>query len=941
MSELSQETHQNPRTPIFIKTPEQWDKVVNPSKGLIVYIDDMFGASNLDICLIDKWKGQLDTIHSSAKRGNVFVILGLRETIIEKAMELCDHHSLFDHDCEINLSSEYAPSKEEKEAILEAFLTNNKFKASDLKGEHFEEYATKYGQDAIYKMPDWMKMEIVDSKPFYGYPLTCFQFFSRKYFFELGPSYFHRPNEKLFASIEGIRRSENLQRRVSYCVLAYVLLNDNINPYHVDNVIFESVYSNFRISKPTDIDIKDAITGLKGLFLSETVQKETYTFSHETVREAVLLSFGQVAPEAMMKFCSKNIIHELIRTQAYVSRKHEIVLKIPKRCYGDMARRLLEYEGTEDVALESAFVADHVVSHPGSDDQEFVPYLFNSKTEERKWILDHLLYKLQTNDYRGHQALLNQMLETYGPHLGNPRSGDNVKEAVTLMDCSANYPCQTSLTSFLNTLGGYDSTFFNSASINIFSSLMQKVGEGLAEDELLMGETFKGGNTSTNRQSHKSNNTDEQNQPNVDVLYQRENKSNANTTNVPYSEIQLTQDKPFKFSVKDIKKFLLESIMGFTVDKMLCLVKYILAHENLHDLITSDYTIFDAKMTLLHCCVLHGWDEVVNALLEIHQPTKLENNMSCAHLAAYSGRHSLLKTFVDLGQDIREKTRLGHSIIQSTLFGLRYSGNKVLRPFYNLTEQSDMEILFPGGDQYVEVFQYILQMNESEIQRDTGVTLDNFGNDIAFYLIIHNFRHILDLILKYNGDILFHRSNSYLCTTLHVAVYLGRRELVRKLFDAGMRPFENDLPLLEVCNFGESYCDTEMVYSLFEIKPKKNSEKQATISSINVSTDQVQSEKVIENTSEVKDTNQSEQDTTSSIANLTYRENEQSNRSKCSDNESEYSDLGEFKTGWNKGDGNEFPSILLELVENVSIKFGSVEDYRVTKAIISSKRDCK
>ncbi|XP_062582726.1 uncharacterized protein LOC134244475 [Saccostrea cucullata] len=397
MCEMSNPSLSSTYTPVLIKSPEQWDKVINPTHQYLVYLDDVFGSSNLDPGAIQKWKNQLDIIFSSAKTGKIYVLIGLRRNVLNEA-KMHVIHEILDEENIVDLSLEENLTKQDKSKIIEAYECNCNFKASELCGERFAYYSEKNGLNAIYKLSLKEKEKIHFTDSYYGFPLTCFQFFTRPDFFQLGPSYFQRPDKNIFKAIETMRQGKcgNISDKVKYSVLCYTFINGSVETNIVSETLLKTISGKLHIFNITEVDLKDAINDLNGIFLSKSSTEHFYKFSHETILEAVMVSFGQLAPDIVINHCSRRKLHELIRTENYEPKPCEVILKIPRRHYEDLAQRLLRGDDGDGKEIDIIpFVAIDILLHSGCQDPEFVSILCNWEMTERLFSLFH--YLLFTN----------------------------------------------------------------------------------------------------------------------------------------------------------------------------------------------------------------------------------------------------------------------------------------------------------------------------------------------------------------------------------------------------------------------------------------------------------------------------------------------------------------------------------------------------------------
>jgi hypothetical protein len=907
LCEMSDESSESPYIPVLVKYPEEWNKAINPKYRYVVYIDDFLGYTNLDVGAVEKWRNQLDVIFSCAKTGDVVTMLGMRQNVLEEARKFCVHEILQEERC-IDFSTKYTMTEVEKEGMLKAFEEHYTYKASDLSGDNFTEFAHKNGKDAIYTLTNWDKRIMKSANPYYGFPLTCYQFFSRREFFQLGASFFKHPNEKLLSAIESMRKSKLLSEKMKYCVLTYVFLLGHIDTKNLLENVLKDVFEKLRISEDiNDADISDAIEDLVGVYLSETPEVEVYKFSHETVLESVLISFGKLAPEIVIKQCRKWQLDELIRTQNYEARPGEVVLKIPRKYYGDLAQKLLHgedpirekvAEGVEMLRGEDPIqnlqkagvivrqVAMDILRHPLSDDREFVSVLLGCDTSERMSLILSELWKTMryTNIENEKQIiLLCELLDRYGPH--------TVPEIRMTHDSSH---------------GSVETT--EPVSEEPGTSTQQSGVFGLMTQMLSMLLTS-------------------QTPPTIPVMQ------------VPMEHVpeEVPQKPLFVISSEELKQFLFLNFSNATCKhSLLSIMKYIRKFSSMHYLLT-DHGAGPLGLSLLHCCVLHGWEDMVDLILEFHTPTKTEwKRWSCSHLAAFAGRLSLLEKFVGLSQDFTEKTGDGYSLLQTAILGLRCGPGAVHYPSSSADTGFQFQLLlaFPEVSEFRKVITYLLQ-NGGHIDRNVAEPVDNYGNNIVHYLAIHDYKDMLNLFLDLHKDIVFHRGNTELPTTLHVAVYMGRPELVKALWEAGVRPRDSDLTLQETLDTGERLCGKRVGYTIFEknIVQNQNDDFDGVMANIMEkwgTTNVNDTEAMVKLNSEVMEVFKNMKD----LFKQEMEGNEQSSSAKSL--QDSLQDSPTFY--WNDGE-TDIPDVKLKPVKNLSVLFGSINDFKEIRDYLKSAQN--
>ncbi|XP_048749692.2 uncharacterized protein LOC125661662 isoform X2 [Ostrea edulis] len=880
MCEMSGDSLESPYIPVLVKYPEEWNKAINPKHRYVVYIDDFLGYTNLDVGAVEKWKNQLDVIFSCAKTGNVVTMLGMRQNVLEEARKFCVHEILQEEKC-IDFSSKYTITEEEKEYMLRAFEEHYTFKASDLCGENFTEFARKNGEDAIYTLTDHDRRVMKSANPYFGFPLTCCQFFSRREFFQLGTSYFKHPNEKLLSAIESMRKSKLLPEKMKYCVLTYVFLLGNIDTKNLREDVFKDVFEKVRISEDiNDADISDAIEDLVGVYLSaETTKTEVYKFSHETVLESVLISFGKLAPEIVIKQCRKWQLDELIRTQNYEPKPGEVVLKIARRYYGDLAQKLLHEDPAYNLLQAGEgvmMVAMDILRHPLSDDVEFVSVLLGSDASEKmSEILSEIWKMLRYSDKENDRQdiLLCELLDRYGPHTdpGVQVTHDSNHGNVETTEPLSEEPGTSTQPSGV---------------IGLFKTQMTQMLSMLL------------------------------------TTSQTQTPPTAPIPQVPIEQVEVPQKPIFVISVEEFKEFLFLNFSNGTGKcYLLSIMKYFRKFSSLHYLLT-DHGVGPLGLSLLHCCVLHGWEDLVDLILEFHTPTKTKWKFwSCSHLAAYAGRLSLLEKFVRLGQDLSERTGDGYSVLQTAILGLRCGPGAVYYPSSSIDTGFQFQLLlpFPELADFTKVITFLLQSGE-HIDRNVADPVDNFGNNIVHYLAIHDYKDILNLFLDLNKDIVFHRGNTELPTTLHVAVYLGRPELVKALWEAGVRPRDSDLSLQDTLDSGEKLCGKRVAYTIFQKDSGHNENDDFAAGMANI----LERWETSNDAETMSKLNSEVMEIFNSMKDLS----KQDEKSEKNEQKSIVEDLQDSPTFcWSDGE-TDIPSIKLKTIKNLSVTFGSINDFK-------------
>lgn len=386
---------------VMIQSPDEWQRYIDPDEELIVYIDDCFGSTYFDSEAAARWKSSLDLIYASAKSGNVFVLIGLQRIILEKIRETSFGHKLLSDEFVVDTSCLRESEKRDMIDAYEKSYINRKTRKMQSSVKAFK-------QSSQNVLSEKNKSKIIASRTTNGFPLACCLYFKREQF-HLGYKFFSRPGEELLKEIETMQKTKQL----TYIVLAYVLINGKIIPYDLDKKLLSVIRTKLRHPQEnvSEVDILDAVHELTKPYLEKVSSTGEYVFSHTAVLDNVLLSFGQVAPEIVLKRCSRRCLYELIRTSKTVN--NDMELPIPSNCFHLLAERLFQVYSSKKGSIENDLnIAIGIVWHPATNDAEFVDVMLRLKQlRDNTNLLGKLWYVIPGSNA---SVMLDKMLEMYG-----------------------------------------------------------------------------------------------------------------------------------------------------------------------------------------------------------------------------------------------------------------------------------------------------------------------------------------------------------------------------------------------------------------------------------------------------------------------------------------------------------------------------------------------
>ncbi|XP_076108967.1 uncharacterized protein LOC143076956 [Mytilus galloprovincialis] len=357
---------------------------------VVLLLDDIFGETN---CIYNGEKDTpiLDKIYAYVCKGNIKVIITIRDTVKRQCQEMFESHRLFKFDF-IDLSSgKYVLSRGEKLTFLTKYMKI--VRQSDyIKSKGFVD---RNGH-LILKSNE--VSNISRGNPVKGFPLVVYQFVHNDKYFKLGSNFFDRPTEAMLEEMNAIRRKgedqSNDKRRcmIQYAVMVYTAINENrINPddnscgTEISKVI-NAIYGGTTEMKKRHI--LDAVKDLKGSYLVNIPNQRSYKLHHPTLQESVILSFAQIDEKNIDKIIpliSWSFFLKMVKPKSYTEKEGEVVLRVPINSYKLLADRLVDFYMPKS-------------SHYGID--QFIPSLCNTEIfqEENCLLLPCLLEALQKED---------------------------------------------------------------------------------------------------------------------------------------------------------------------------------------------------------------------------------------------------------------------------------------------------------------------------------------------------------------------------------------------------------------------------------------------------------------------------------------------------------------------------------------------------------------
>ncbi|CAG2210464.1 unnamed protein product [Mytilus edulis] len=136
----------------------------------------------------------------------------------------------------------------------------------------------------------------------------------------------------------------NINDRLSFVILVYILLNDNClvrNKVNLERIraIDYSCYGTGSMLHNIS-SIWDIIDDLNGVYLKYNAESANYEYKHKNILQCVLLSFGKIATEKVIPLLNISFIENIVKLENYNAKEEEVCLIVPQRLYQCLAHRL-------------------------------------------------------------------------------------------------------------------------------------------------------------------------------------------------------------------------------------------------------------------------------------------------------------------------------------------------------------------------------------------------------------------------------------------------------------------------------------------------------------------------------------------------------------------------------------------------------------------------
>lgn len=304
-------------TVLVLSDPGMLEQTIDPSRQIAYFVDDAFGTPTLSKRAVEIWLSLYEKLESLVSGQKMALVLATRKLVLMKAKE--------------KGMGRYCHRYEK--AIID--LTNPNFCLTDTE----KRIMIANHCQGLGLFP----LQLTRNLSFYspGFPLMC-KLYANNPRLRKNTTFFHNPLVVLQKDISDLL----LNDQIGFCVLVLIVLYDGRLPVEcldvdeedsVDKQKLDVVVKSYGLDESTALaKMERSVSILKGVYIEE--QDDTYVFLHDSIFDAVCLTFGQKHPKEIMKIASSNFIEQRIRTESTVSTEGKdeldvIVLKKAKLKY--------------------------------------------------------------------------------------------------------------------------------------------------------------------------------------------------------------------------------------------------------------------------------------------------------------------------------------------------------------------------------------------------------------------------------------------------------------------------------------------------------------------------------------------------------------------------------------------------------------------------------
>ncbi|XP_053385558.1 uncharacterized protein LOC128550463 [Mercenaria mercenaria] len=338
---------------VNLSTPSDW-RNVNVTEHIVIIIDDIFGASVLDVNEFRRWHKVLTEIETAVQtKGNkLHIIVTSRNYILNEALQRMYCPTFFTDENTVKLSSEQL-SYSEKKDILECHL--------NMEGR-------ECSKEFVQKCVQCRKESAAESQSFpIGFPECARLFCQRKDLYQKGHKFFQQPLHFIKEHIRTVFGEDELTFLAYFLVWAQenqeLSIQDIELPIHVtpDSVI--SVIKSLQFSPEHCLrKIGQCLIEHRDGFLNFDNNTGMYQFSHKVIADVVGLIAFERNTTAALTSCDFDFAMRYIRTE----QTQQDTLYVSPYRFSRLSVKLVEF-----MTIEANQIDGSVIQHEAFRNKTF------------------------------------------------------------------------------------------------------------------------------------------------------------------------------------------------------------------------------------------------------------------------------------------------------------------------------------------------------------------------------------------------------------------------------------------------------------------------------------------------------------------------------------------------------------------------------------------
>ncbi|XP_071146076.1 uncharacterized protein [Mytilus edulis] len=317
--------------------------LINFDDQNIVIIEDFFGRSNIEFNE-DLHKGLFDVLDSCIKNKSCRskLIITIRSNA-DNNRKFIEKHSFFKEELFFNLDKN--SSLHDNELILTKHMNKHGVSLcnciqmlrinapfiSPIAHHQCESEVTETNDGSLQICVELFKEICCEQNEMHiGFPQACHLFCSNNNFTKQGMAYFTHASQSLVDEIMNLKKqgfNNNKLQQYQYCALVYTAIKRSLDMNNIDKKCFQDILSYFESKTMIMLLLKEAVLKLEGTYITKSSSESAFDFikrqqvsdiyvlQHDTIREAILLSYGDDVD--VLSFCDIYFVCEYIRPKEY------------------------------------------------------------------------------------------------------------------------------------------------------------------------------------------------------------------------------------------------------------------------------------------------------------------------------------------------------------------------------------------------------------------------------------------------------------------------------------------------------------------------------------------------------------------------------------------------------------------------------------------------